>query len=444
MIILLHCIALLILLLILISLKFTKWSLSRRTFIALILGAAYGFFLEQKYLSSNPAVIRQLSSYLDIIGIGYVRLLQMTIIPLVLVSIMSAILQLEEKHAIKKISSITIGVLLSTTAIAGFIGIVVANLFKLNATGLPTGSSAILEKTERLQEMLSGLDQANFPSLLLNFIPNNIFYDLTGARPTSTIAVVIIASILGILLYKFNEDNPKKAAPLVDLIHSFQELVMRLVRFVLELTPYGIFALMIKLTANSNIEQILQLANFLIASYVALILMFVVHLIIISLCGRNPILYIKQASEVLVFAFTTRSSAGSIPLNIQTQTHKLKISKKIANFSATLGATIGQNGCAGIYPAMLAVMVAPTVGINPTSVSFIFMLVVIITISSLGVAGVGGGATFAALIVLSTMGLPVTIAALLISIEPLIDMGRTALNVNGSITAGIVTDRIVD
>jgi hypothetical protein len=104
---------------------------------------------------------------------------------------------------------------------------------------------------------------------------------------------------------------------------------------------------------------------------------------------------------------------------------------------------MGQNGCAGIYPAMLAVMIAPTVGIDPFTGNFLLTLVGIVTIGSVGVAGVGGGATFAALIVLSAMNLPVALAGLLISIEPLIDMGRTALNVSGSITAGTLTSRVL-
>ncbi|MFO7787939.1 MAG: cation:dicarboxylase symporter family transporter, partial [Halospina sp.] len=146
---------------------------------------------------------------------------------------------------------------------------------------------------------------------------------------------------------------------------------------------------------------------------------------------------------VLTFAFATRSSAATIPLNIKTQIESLKIPEPIANMSASFGATIGQNGCAGIYPAMLAVMVAPTMGINPLDPGFFFVLIGVIAISSFGVAGVGGGATFAALIVLPAMGMPIELVALLISIEPLIDMGRTALNVSGAMTAGQVTDRLV-
>jgi L-cystine uptake protein TcyP (sodium:dicarboxylate symporter family) len=130
-------------------------------------------------------------------------------------------------------------------------------------------------------------------------------------------------------------------------------------------------------------------------------------------------------------------------MSVQTQTARLGTPEGIANFAASFGSMMGQNGCAGIYPAMLAVMIAPTVGIDPFTSGFLLPLVGIVTIGSVGVAGVGGGATFAALIVLSALNLPVALAGLLISIEPLIDMGRTALNVSGSITAGTFASRVL-
>jgi L-cystine uptake protein TcyP (sodium:dicarboxylate symporter family) len=119
------------------------------------------------------------------------------------------------------------------------------------------------------------------------------------------------------------------------------------------------------------------------------------------------------------------------------------VSPAVANFAASFGATIGQNACAGLYPAMLAVMIAPSVGIDPMSPSFIGSLILVATLGSFGIAGVGGGATFAALVVLSALNLPVALAGLLISVEPLIDMGRTAVNVSGSMAAGAVTSRLL-
>ena len=145
---------------------------------------------------------------------------------------------------------------------------------------------------------------------------------------------------------------------------------------------------------------------------------------------------------MLTFAFVTRSSAATIPLTIRAQIEELNVPAPIANIAASFGATIGQNGCAGLYPAMLAVMVAASGG-TEISFEFVISLVLIVAIGSFGIAGVGGGATNAALVVLPALGFPVTIAALLISIEPLIDMARTALNVNGSITAGIITSKFL-
>ena len=220
--------------------------------------------------------------------------------------------------------------------------------------------------------------------------------------------------------------------------------MLRLVRMVIGLTPYGVLALMLKVSATSSGEDILSLLGFIVASYLAITMMFLVHAALIAFSGASPLDYFKQVWPVLTFAFTSRSSAATIPLNVETQIKELNVASPIANLSASFGATIGQNGCAGIYPAMLAVMIAPTMGINPMDPMFIVTLVGIVAISSFGVAGVGGGATFAALIVLPAMGLPVALAALLISIEPLIDMARTALNVSGSMTAGLITSRVLD
>ena len=214
---------------------------------------------------------------------------------------------------------------------------------------------------------------------------------------------------------------------------------MKLVRLVMQLTPYGVLALMTKVVAGSNLQDIIKLGSFVIASYLGLGIMFVVHGILLAVNGVGPLKYFRKVWPVLTFAFTSRSSAASIPLNVEAQTRRLGVPESIASFSASFGATIGQNGCAGLYPAMLAVMVAPTVGINPLDPVWIATLVGIVTISSAGVAGVG--ATFAALIVLPALGLPVTLVALLISVEPLIDMGRTALNVSGSMTAGTLTSQ---
>lgn len=417
------------------------WSFTKRVFSALGLGIVLGAGFQLAYGLGSPT-IKETNLWLDVIGSGYVKLLQMVVIPLIMVSIISAILKLRDVSSLGKISTLTIGTLLITTVIAACIGLLMANAFHLTTIGLQS-STAELARAQYLEGNLASAKAVSIPSMLLSFIPENPFLDMTGARKTSTIAVVIFSILIGISATGIAEKKPEIFASFAHFIEVTQTIVMRLVTVILRLTPFGILALIAQVVAKSNASDILNLFNFVVASYSAILIMFGVHLAMIGLAGFNIPRYLKKVAPVLIFAFTSRTSAGAIPMNVATQTKQLGTPEGIANFAASFGATIGQNGCAGIYPAMLAFMIAPTVGIDPTSFSFIASLISIISIASIGVAGVGGGATFAALIVLSTLDLPVALAGLLISIEPLIDMGRTALNVSGAITAGTVTSRIL-
>ncbi|MBE3026864.1 L-cystine transporter [Janthinobacterium sp. BJB1] len=412
-----------------------------RVFTGLGLGVLLGAAVQWLYGAGSP-IIAGTNEYIDIVGSGYVKLLQMIIMPLIMVSIISAILKLKDASSLGKISALTIGTLLITTTIAAALGILMAKLFGLTAVGL-TSSAAEVARGVQLQGSLETAKALSLPKLLVSFVPTNPFLDMTGARKTSTIAVVVFSIFIGISATGIAAKKPEIFASFEHFMKVAHAVVMRMVTLVLRLTPYGVFALMFEVVASSSYTDILKLINFVVASYSALILMFLVHLAIIAGVGLNPLRFVKKVFPVLAFAFTSRTSAGSIPMSVQTQTQRLGTPEGIANFAASFGSTIGQNGCAGIYPAMLAVMIAPTVGVDPFTISFLLPLLAIITIGSVGVAGVGGGATFAALIVLSAMDLPVALAGLLISVEPLIDMGRTALNVSGSITAGTVTSRVM-
>jgi L-cystine uptake protein TcyP (sodium:dicarboxylate symporter family) len=412
-----------------------------RVFTGLGLGVLLGAAVQWLYGAGSP-IIAGTNEYIDIVGSGYVKLLQMIIMPLIMVSIISAILKLKDASSLGKISALTIGTLLITTTVAAAIGILMAKLFGLTAVGL-TSSAAEVARGVQLQGSLETAKALSLPKLLVSFVPTNPFLDMTGARKTSTIAVVVFSIFIGISATGIAAKKPEIFASFEHFMKVAHAIVMRMVTLVLRLTPYGVFALMFEVVASSSYTDILKLINFVVASYSALILMFLVHLAIIAGVGLNPLRFVKKVFPVLAFAFTSRTSAGSIPMSVQTQTQRLGTPEGIANFAASFGSTIGQNGCAGIYPAMLAVMIAPTVGVDPFTISFLLPLLAIITIGSVGVAGVGGGATFAALIVLSAMDLPVALAGLLISVEPLIDMGRTALNVSGSITAGTVTSRVM-
>ena len=417
------------------------FSLSQRVLTSLVLGALLGLVFQMIY-GADPAAIKETLAWSNIVGSGYVSLLKMIIMPLILVSMIAAVVKMDEISTLGKIGGTVVAILIGTTIISAVVGIAVANVFGLSADGLTNGARE-LARAEVLQSRQGVVTDLSFPKIILSFIPQNIFSDLAGARPTSIIAVVIFGILTGIAGLHVTRDEPEQGRKFREFMETAQSVVMKLVRLVINLTPYGVLSLMTKVTAGSSGSDILDLLSFIVASYVAIALMFVAHGLLLTGFGINTLTYFKRVWPVLTFAFTSRSSAATIPLNVETQIRDLKIHPTIANFSATFGATIGQNGCAGIYPAMLATMIAPTMGIDPLDPTFMVTLVGVVAISSFGIAGIGGGATFAALMVLPAMGLPVVLVALLISIEPLIDMARTALNVNGAMTAGSITNQVL-
>ena len=418
------------------------WSLAKKVLVGLVLGVLFGLALHTIYGAGTP-ILKATIGWLDLVGIGYVQLLQMIVMPLIFVSILSAVARLHNASSLGRISVLTIGTLLFTTAIAALIGIVLTNLFGLSAEGLVAGTQETARLATIQSDYAGKVADLNIPQLLLSFLPNNPVGDLARAKPTSIISVVIFAAFLGVAALQLLKDDAEKGNRALAAIDTLQAWVTRLVRLVMKLTPYGVLALMTKVVASSNLDDIIKLGSFVVVSYIGLALMFGVHGVLLGLAGVNPLRFARKVWPVLTFAFTSRSSAASIPLSIEAQTRRLGVPQAIASFAASFGATIGQNGCAGLYPAMLAVMVAPAVGIDPLDPLWIATLVAVVTLSSAGVAGVGGGATFAALIVLPAMGLPVELVALLISVEPLIDMGRTALNVSGAMTAGTITSQML-
>ena len=435
--IVINIIIMLIMLFVLNKMSRIQVKFSRRVFTALGVGILFGAIL-QLIFKTDSEVVKQTANWIGIVGNGYVSFLKMIVMPLVMVSIIQAITNLESSKGLGKMAGMVIGLLVFTTLIAATVGSVTSNVFDLNASSIQSGQ---VEKarSKELETKLGDVQEQTVPEKIVSFIPENPFMDMTGARPTSTLGVVIFSAFLGLAALQLRRKKPEQAETFNKIVNAFYAVIMRMVTLILRMTPYGVLALMTTTVAQTDVQGILNLGKFVIASYVALIIMFIVHFLLITFTGLNPINYIKKVIPTLIFAFTSRTSAGSIPMNIETQTKRLGVEEGIANLSASFGASIGQNGCAGVYPAMLAVMIAPTVGINPWSIGFLVKLILIVAISSFGVAGVGGGATFAALIVLSSMNLPVGLAGLLISIEPLIDMGRTALNVNGSMTVGVLT-----
>lgn len=417
------------------------WSLGRKTFLGLIIGSVLGSLLRWKY-QLNPLILEETSAWFSVVGIGYLQLFKMILMPLVFISILSAVGQLRSLTDLGKMSSLTIAFLLVTTAISAIVGSLTTYFAHLTSAGLELTEQAV-KNLDNLGGRLDSLANLSLPSLLLSFFPHNLFQDLSGAFATSVISVVFAAVFFGVAALKVCQDQPEAGQKILDLINLLQIWIMKVVRLVISFTPYGVLALIANMMLSSNLGSLLNLVYFLVVGYIALFIVFIIHLVIVMLLGLSPNRYLKKVLPLLSFAFTSRSSSAAIPLNIEVQTNKLGVSRPVAGFAASFGTVIGQNGCAGVYPAILVTMIAPSLGINVLDPQFFFWMVFVIVLSSFGVAGVGGGAIFASLIVLPMLGMPISLVAILMAVDPLIDMGRTALNINASVISGLFTSNVV-
>ncbi len=415
--------------------KKQKKSFNFRVLSALAAGLLFGGAIQLVFGVGNVATAG-FAELISVFGKGYIKLLQMIVIPLVFVAMISSIMNVEGGGALSRIAPKIIGILLFTCAISAAVGIASIYLFGIDANALVSTigtNSAIEARGDSLIATQDAMASSGLSGMALSIIPTNIFDMLTGSQRTSTLSTVLFGMFLGYCILQVKNRKPEKVQNFVDFINSAKEVVLSMVREILKLTPYGVFALM-----TNDLFALAEMGRFLLASYVAIGVMFAIHFVMVSMFGLSPAKFMKKIWPVLVFGFGSRSSMAAIPLNVETQTQRLGVDEETANMSATFGTSIGQNGCAGIYPAMLAIMAAQVMGM-PVDLGFILQLIAVIAIASFGIAGVGGGATFAAVAVLTIMGLDITVVAILVSIEALIDMARTALNISGSMLSGVLT-----
>ena len=408
---------------------------------ALIIGLALGLLLRNLY-SDNTEVIDKTIVWYNIVGNGYVRLLQMLVMPLIFVSITMALINIKGESNLKKMTLSIIAVLMITTAISALVGIFIAKGFGLDASKLQSLVGDISQGSSNYEGRLESFTSKPVPQQLLEIIPTNPFSALAGFGGSPTLSVVFFSALIGISALGLKKKKPDIFEFFFKMMQALHDIIMKIVAFVMKLTPFGVLALMAKFMAQSDLKAFAQLGQFLIASYIAIIIMLLVHAVILIIFGYNPIKYYSKAFSTLAFAFSSRTSAGTLPLTTSTLINEMGISEGVSNLSASLSVTIGQNGCAGIYPAMVVTMIAPTLGINVLEPTFLIKVIIIIAIGSFGIAGVGGGATNAALITLSALNFPVGLVAVLLGIEPIIDMGRTMLNVNDGMITAAVTGKV--
>lgn len=421
------------------NLKDRKVSFSNRMLIGLVFGLILGFGIDliggssDVYLNFGRI---EISVWYSLVGRGFVKLVQLMAVPVVFLSIINVVIDVEGKR-IKSLTAKTFTTLLSTTAISALVGILVVKLFNLqgsNFTGDLSASSI---------DRMSGIASQSFPEFFLNLIPNNII-SVMGDNG-SVVSVVVIAAMIAGAIRFLKVKKPDQIKPLISLLDSLTLTINSTLINIIKLMPYGVIALVANTIISNGIAAITSVIGFIVAIYVAIIIMMLVYVVILLALGLNPLTFYKKAYTTIVFAFSSRSSVGTLPYTLKTLTEDLGVSKETANFVATLGTSIGMNGCAGVFPAMLATLVAAVVGVEMT-IAFYFLVVIVVTVGSIGIAGVPGTATVAATVTLNGLGLGAAMSYIgsIFGIDPIIDMGRTALNVTGSMISAIVVDNWED
>ena len=404
-----------------------KVKFSTRMISAMGIGLVLGLFIQLVAgFPKDPSSIRwieEVSKWYGLIGNGFMDLLKMLVVPLIFVSIIRVIINMKDGVNLGKLTLKSLTVLLGTTSLAAIVGLVVGNLFNLGAGEVLITSNTDIREITSIVDTLRGL------------LPSN---PVNAMAEGNIVAVVIFAAFIGTSMKRLNKKYSDVIKPVWDLVEASYKIITSVAMTVIKFMPYAVVALLANTIAARGVGAILGVVDFIIALYVSVAIMFIIHLIIIALNGLNPFKYVKNVMEPLILAFTSRSSLGTLPVTIETLTEKAGVDNGVASFVGSLGSNAGMNGCAAIYPALMAVTVANMSG-TPMDFSFYGMLLVIIVISSLGIAGLPGTATMAVSVVISGMGMGAAFPLVggIIAIDPILDMGRTMLNVNGTMVTAV-------
>lgn len=408
-----------------------KVKFSTRMIVSTIVGLILGVIIQVVAgFPNNPGEVQwitEVNKWYGLVGYGFMDLLKMLVVPLIFVSIIRVIINMKAEENLGKLTTRSILTLLGTTTIAAIVGVVVGNLFKLGV------SSTIIEGTNEIREITPVVDT------LRGLLPSN---PVAAMAEGNVVAVVIFAAFIGNSMKILNKKYSDVIQPVTDLVNASYKIITSLAMTVIKFMPYAVVALLANTIAGRGISAIKEVVGFILALYVSIIIVFIIHLIIIAILGLNPIIYVKNAMEPLILAFTSRSSLGTLPVTIEALTDKMGVDNGIASFVGSLGSNMGMNGCAAIYPALMAVTLANMSG-TKMDVSFYGMLIVIIVIGSLGIAGLPGSATMAVSVAISGMGMGAyfQLAGGIIAIDPILDMGRTMLNVNGTMVTAVAVGK---
>ncbi|GAA2518391.1 dicarboxylate/amino acid:cation symporter [Rarobacter incanus] len=403
------------------SLHRRKVNFSVLTFIALFVGIAVGI------------VFRGHTDYIQPIGRVYVNLLLTIVAPLIIVSILSSIVSLGSISQLKTIGGRSLGWLLWLNLIAIFLSLGVALQMGLGkgadlaTAGIDTRSLDTIRKP--------------FSEVFIGFFPTNVVNDIAN---DNIIPIIVFTILIAVAYALVAERAPRKVEPFKRLVEALREIIYRAVGFIIALTPYAVLALTSSFASSvsGNASQLWALFALLAATFIVCFTdAFIVNAVVLKVSARlSPVAFFRKIAPAQLAAFTTQSSAGTLPLTTTLLRNRVGVPAEIAGFTAPLGTTIGMPGCAGVWPILLAVYAVNGLGI-PYGFGDYALLVVLGLVVSVGTAGVPGTATVTATTVMAAAGLPIEVVILTLPISAVADMARTMTNVTAAAVAATVVAR---
>lgn len=390
-------------------------SLAMQIFVATLLAIFAGILLQGQADFAN--------NFIKPFGTIFLNLVKFIVVPIVLFSIMCGIISMSDIRKVGVIGLKTVVFYLCTTAFAVTIGLVGGNLFK--------GMFPIVATTDLTYETSAA---TSFMDTLVNIFPSNFFKPLVEAN---MLQVIVMAILMGFSIILVGEKNARVVAAFNDL----NDIFMKCMELILKLSPIGVFCLLCPIIATNGPAIIGSLAMVLLTAYIC----YIVHAVVVysltvkTMGGMSPLTFFKGMMPAIMFAFSSASSVGTLPINLDC-TQKLGAKKEVASFVLPLGATINMDGTA-IYQGVCAIFIASCYGIQLTLPQML-TIVLTATLASIGTAGVPGAGMVMLAMVLTSVGLPVDGIALVAGVDRIFDMGRTTVNITGDAACAIVVSNM--
>lgn len=387
-------------------------------FLGLLVGIVFNIFVPSSYIKDTILV----NGIFDVLGQGFIRLMQMLVVPLVFFSLVTGAMSMGDTKKLGKIGVKTLVFYLFTTALAITLALLLASFIK-------PGVGIDLSKVSQAAQA----DPAKAVSIkdtVLNLIPTN---PIQAMAEGNMLQIIFFALLVGIILANLGE----KAHNVANIFEEFNDIMMDMTMIVMKFAPIGVFALITKTFATLGLSAIFSMLKYMLTVVLGLVLqLLLVYMVLLTIFAKaNPFKFLKKFFPVLGFAFSTSSSNATVPMNIN-KLEELGVSRKISSFTIPLGATINMDGTA-IMQGVAVVFAANAYGMQLTPQNFLTVIAAA-TLASVGTAGIPSVGLITLSMVFNSIGLPISAIAMIMGIDRILDMIRTAINITGDAVCTVI------